>query len=665
MAVSDVLDPAEMPEEKPETTATFEEGFTLKTLIGAIFIALFMLPGGMYLGLVAGQGIGDAAEWVTIVLFAEVARRSYAPLKKQELYILFYIAASLTAVANAERGLAGGPFANLIWNAYFVNSSAAAPIASQIPHWAVPTGTSGAIVNRELWHPDWWSGWLSPLSLLVITELCGRLSWMGMGYALFRVTSDVEKLPFPYAPVAASGATALSEAGTESWRWSIFSTGAVVGLLFGFFYIAIPVITGTVLGSSFQLFPIPFADFTQSVEGFAPAAIVGLSFSLGNVLVGFVLPYDIVKGSAVASVLGMIIINPILYHFGLLPNYRRGSDALVTKLSSDMDFWLSVGIGLNIAVAILGIGLVLRAVRDHRRHVSEVKYSLAPPKGRGDVPIWIAIGAWLLSTGILIILCRVLVPNFPAWILLFFGLLWSPFNSYISARMIGITGRGISFPYLKEASIVASGYQKVDIWYAPVPLADHGGVAQRFREVELTGTKFTSILKAEAFMFPVVLLSSFLFWSFFWNTNALPNAAFPYAQRFWPIQAQGAAVWQQINIPHADGKANYVLSAIKPLYIAGGTVAGIVTYFLFNLFKLPLLFYYGFIGGLGLFPANTLPQFLGAWYGRKYMAKKYGEENWARYAPVLLAGFSCGTGLISLVSISIALIGKAVAKLPY
>jgi hypothetical protein len=103
MAVSDVLDPAEMPEEKPETTATFEEGFTLKTLIGAIFIALFMLPGGMYLGLVAGQGIGDAAEWVTIVLFAEVARRSYAPLKKQELYILFYIAASLTAVANAER----------------------------------------------------------------------------------------------------------------------------------------------------------------------------------------------------------------------------------------------------------------------------------------------------------------------------------------------------------------------------------------------------------------------------------------------------------------------------------------------------------------------------------------------------------------------------------
>ena len=104
---------SELPEEQnPDLRPpdTFEEGFTLKTMIGAIFIALFMLPGGIYLGLVAGQGVGEAAEWVTIVLFAEVARRSYSPMRKQEIYILFYIAASLTAVVNLERGLGGGPF---------------------------------------------------------------------------------------------------------------------------------------------------------------------------------------------------------------------------------------------------------------------------------------------------------------------------------------------------------------------------------------------------------------------------------------------------------------------------------------------------------------------------------------------------------------------------
>jgi hypothetical protein len=643
------------------STPVFLEGFTAKTVIGAIFIALFMLPGGIYLGLVAGQGVGDAAEWVTIVLFAEVARRSFNPLRKQEVYILFYIAASLTAVVSIERGLGGGPFSNLIWNAYFVGTPSAQPMIGNIPSWAVPHPSSPAIAARELWHADWWR----PILLLLLTDACGRLAWMGMGYALFRLTSDVEKLPFPYAPVAASGATALAEAGTESWRWSIFSTGAVVGLLFGLVYVALPVTTSILLGKSIEIFPIPFADYTTSIENLLPAAIVGLSFSLGNVLMGFVLPFEIVAGAMAASVFAQVIANPILYNAGLLPHYRFGSNAFVTKLTVDMDFWLSIGIGVNLAVAVLGIALVIRALRQARRVRSERRFSLAPPEGRGDVPIYVALLVWLASTMVLIIVCRILVPNFPVWILAFFGLIWSPLNSYISARMIGLTGRGVSFPYLKEASVVASGYQRIDIWYAPVPLADHGWAAQRFREVELTGTKFTSILKAEMLMFPLIMTASFLFWSFFWNSSALPSGAFPYAQKYWPIQAQMQAVMMQINVPAAHGEGAWFKEAIKPDYIGYGLVGGLATYGIFAVLKLPLLFFYGFAGGLGLFPANTIPQFLGAWVGRRHMAKRYGKENWYRYAPVLLAGFSCGTGLIAMVSISLALIAKAVQKLPY
>ncbi len=660
MAISDDLRPTTTEPDPPPEGPQFEEGLTLKTVLGAIFIALFMLPGGLYLGLVAGQGVGDAAEWVTIVLFAEVARRSYKPLRKQEIYVLFYIAASLTSVVNADRGLAGGPFASKIWDAYFRTSEAAAPFANQIPNWAVPAASSPGIVDRSLWHHDW----LIPIVLLVLTELLGRLSWMGLGYALFRVTSDVEKLPFPMAPVAASGATALSEAGSESWRWGMFSTGTVVGLMFGFLYIAVPVVTGVLFGHAFEIFPIPFADFTTRVETILPAAVVGLSFNLANVLTGFVLPFEIVSGAALASVLAMIVANPILARAGVLKHYSPGSDALMTKLTADMDFWLSVGIGVNVSVAIIGIFLVARTAMGARQHKREVKFSLAPPvRNRGDIPILVALGAWLFATVCYILICRLLVPNFPVWILLFFGLLWSPLNSYVSARMIGLTGRGVSFPYLKEGSIVASGYQRVDVWYAPIPLADHGAAAQRFREVELTGTRFTSIFKAEALMFCVLLPMSFLFWSFFWGGNPLPSAQFPFAQRFWPIQAQQSAVMMQINAGHSAG--NYFTQAIKPSLIAMGAAGGVVVYGLFSVLKLPLLFFYGFAGGLGLFPANTLPQLFGAWFGRRYMAKRYGEENWRRYAPVLLAGFACGTGLISMVSISLALVAKAVAKLPY
>jgi hypothetical protein len=639
----------------------FQEGFTFKTFLGALFIALFMLPGGMYLGLVAGQGVGDAAEWVTIVLFAEVARRSYQTLRRQEIYILYYIAASLTVVVNADRGLGGGPVANLVWNAYFATTPSAKAIAHQIPTWAVPRPESAAIVHRELWNQAWWT----PLLLLAITEFCGRLSWMGMGYALFRITSDIEKLPFPMAPVAASGATALSEAGTEGWRWGIFSTGAVVGMLFAIFYIALPVVSGVLTGHSFEIFPIPFADFTPSTETVLPAAVIGVSFSLGNVLTGFVLPFEIVAGAALASVLSMIVANPILYHFGLLPDYHFGANSFVAKLTVDMDFWLSIGIGVNIAVGILGIALVVKAFSEAGKHRRESRFSLSPPPGRGDVPIWIAIGAWLVATAVQVVLCRLLVPTFPVWILLVFGFLWSPLNSYISARMYGLSGRGVAFPYLKEASIVAARYPRVDVWYAPIPIADYGATAQRFREVELTGTKLTSLVKAEFAMFVLVSVASFGFWAFFWNSNALPSATFPYAQRFWPIQAQLQAVLQQINLPHGGGQTNWFLRAIRPDYIGYGTVGGLLCYGLFSFLKLPMLFFYGFAGGIGLFPANTAPQLLGAWFGRRYMSKRYGAENWARYAPVLLAGFSCGTGLVSLLAISLALLAKAVAKLPY
>src|SRR5215210_6196117 len=114
---------AALRQEQIETTGTdtqsvvFEEGFTFKTIIGVLFVAFIMLPGALYLGLVSGQSIGSAAEWVTIVLFAEVARRSFIPLKRQEIYVLFYVAATLTGL-NAALGVSGGPFGGLIWNGY-------------------------------------------------------------------------------------------------------------------------------------------------------------------------------------------------------------------------------------------------------------------------------------------------------------------------------------------------------------------------------------------------------------------------------------------------------------------------------------------------------------------------------------------------------------------
>ena len=58
-------------------------------------------------------------------------------------------------------------------------------------------------------------------------------------------------------------------------------------------------------------------------------------------------------------------------------------------------------------------------------------------------------------------------------------------------------------------------------------------------------------------------------------------------------------------------------------------------------------------------------QFAGALLGRYYFAKRFGESKWKAYAPILLAGYSCGMGLIGMTSIAVALISKAVSSVVF
>src|SRR4051812_46292182 len=177
--------------------AVFEEGFTGRTVVGALFVAFIMLPGAIYLGLVSGASLGSASEWVTIVLFAEVARRSFIPLKRQEIYVLFYIAAALSGL-NAALGVSGGPFGNLIWNGYLHVAPQATgtpvtihgevtTISRAIPAWAIPPESSSVWTQRTFLHTDW----LWPIVLLIIGSILDKISQITGGYALFRLTSDI------------------------------------------------------------------------------------------------------------------------------------------------------------------------------------------------------------------------------------------------------------------------------------------------------------------------------------------------------------------------------------------------------------------------------------------------------------------------------------------
>jgi len=640
----------------------FEDGFTIKTVIGALFIAFIMLPGAMYLGLVAGGTMGPAAQWVTIVLFAEVARRSFIPLKRQEIYILFYVAGGLSSVVLADKGISGGPFGYLIWNQYLVQSPLQQDIVKNIPRWVAPATGSESLIARTFLHHDW----LMPIGLLVMGEILGRFMWIGGGYALFRLTSDVERLPFPMAPIAAAGATALAEAGSkeESWRWNVFSTGAMIGIIYGFLYLFIPIFTGMFLSEPVELIPIMFFDLMPNTERILPAALTGISTDLGSLMIGFVLPFPILLGQFISSVICQIGINPILYHSGYLPKWRYGMGTIPTQIATQLDFWMSVGVGIGLAVAVIGLVTVFRTAAKMRRDSQHPTIRRTLPQGRGDWPLWLSIGAWLFAT-----ICYIVVSGWMLdwhrgmmfWII-FFGIIWTPVNSYVSARMIGLTGQGVGFPFIKEATIIKSGYKDMKIWFTPLPLHDLGIHAQRFREVELTGTKFTSVIKAEILMFLVLIPASFLFWSFFWHTSPIPSPQYPFAQRFWPQRATMESIWWTANRSGAD---NFLFEALKPKVIVGAGAAAFITYGICTLFKLPLMFFYGLAFGVGALPHSTIPALAGALLGRYYFAKRFGTTKWSLYAPVLLAGFSCGMGLCAMLGISLALISKSVSYLPF
>ncbi len=523
-----------------ETPDEFAEGFNAKTIVGALFVSIVMVPGNIYLELMIGGSIGAAAQWVTIILFIELAKRSFTVLKRQEIYLLYYVT---IALVNRE----SNAFEGLLWNQYFVQSPAVVQFGIQKAlgelWWFAPKANSEALIERTFLHADWF--W--PIALLVLGTIMGRIAWFSASYVLFRITSDYEKLPFPFAPIAAQGAMALAEesSGDITWRWRMFSVGAVIGLVWGMLYVAVPAISGAFMEQPVQLIPIPFVDFTQYTGYFLPATPLGFTLHLGPIFAGFLAPFWAVMGAFIGVVIHTIA-SPILHHYGFMPHWFMGMDTIQTHFVTGIDFWMSFGIGITFAITVIGFYQVWRGVRTARIEKTE-KGSWETPPGRGDFRIWICVVLFCIASLYTIVLSKILFPQLVTVTLLIFffifAFVYTPLISFVNARLDGLVGQNVSIPYIKQATIFLSGFRGIEIWFVDFGLDNYGAAAQRFREIELTGTSFRSILKAEIFMVPLVFLTSFMYWSYIWKLAPIPSDAYPYVQLFWPLNALQRCVW--------------------------------------------------------------------------------------------------------------------------
>ncbi len=633
----------------------FEEGFDWKTIVGAVFIGFLMMPGSMYLQLVIGTGIGPAARWVTIILFAEIAKRAYTELKQQEIFLLYYMAGAAMA----------SPFHGLLWNQYLVQSDAAKMLGltDLIPTWIAPGPDSESLVARTFFHRDW----LVPILLLVGSQIVQRIDHFGLGYALYRITSDVEKLPFPMAPVGALGTMALAESTEDrktGWKWRVFSIGGMIGLAFGAVYVLFPVVSGLVFTEPVRLIPIPWADFTRNTEEWLPAVATGIQFDLGLVFTGMVLPFWAVIGGLVGLAITFVA-NPILFHHGILHRWRQGMGTVETVFANNFDFYMSFGIGLGLAIGVIGVWQVARSLRKGGVGGAAYKALFDTNKARGDINFWVSVAIYVFSTLAYVGMCLFLVPQFPWMFFVLYGFVYTPVISYITARMEGIAGQFVSLPLVREASFIAGakffGYQGIEIWYAPIPIHNYGKATVDFREIELTGTSLRGIIKAEIVVFPVVMCASLLFSQFIWQLAPIPSASYPYAQELWHLQALNTLLMQTSTL---EGNSLF-FQALNGWYVTAGLGLGLVTYFLLMIFGLPVLLVYGIVRGLGQsVPHGLILEVVGALLGRYYFLKRYGKK-WRQYAPVLLAGFSCGMGLMGMFAMGATLILKSLGKLAY
>ena len=635
---------------------TFESGLTLKVFLGALFVGLLMMPGSIYLTLVAGQSGAGAAPWVAVILFTELARRSFTTARRQELYMLL----GLTGAAVGS----GLQYRGFIWYAYFIKTPQAESyeIASKIPFWVAPARESIAIAERSLLHWDW--KW--PIIIYLITKLLGTVRHLSAGYFLFRLTADLERLPYPMAPIEAQGATALAETTgkAETWRWRVFSVGSMAGLLWGFLYIGIPSLTGVMMTEPIQILKIPFIDFTPSVEGIAPSGVFALSTDFGQILTGFVLPFPVVMSEFLAAMGTQFILNPqILYRYEILHQWKPGLDVRATGIFNGLDFWISYTMGKSFSFALVGFAAsipMLLKVRSRRR--AGERGSLQAPPGRGDFPLWLMAVLWFVGMTTFVLLVHWMVPNFPWVFLIGFAFFYTPLHSYVSARTYGILGRDLfEIPYLHETTFVLSRYEEIDVWFVPLPDEEYGRGTQSWRVLELTGTTFTSKVAADLLIMPILLVSGVVVWHFIWKIAPIPSSQYPFAQTWWPIHATNECLWKTSL---RDGNSQ-MLQAIRGPYVVAGFTGSLAIYGLLWVAKLPSMWFYGIVGGIGGDPGMMVPRLIGAVIGRFYMIKKFGLKRWFMFNPVLAAGFTCGVGLVGMGTVAIALVSKAVIVKPF
>ena len=336
-----------------------------------------------------------------------------------------------------------------------------------------------------------------------------------------------------------------------------------------------------------------------------------------------------------------------------------------TMFVNNIDFYLSFGIGLTIAVSFSKLtisgsmtlkNLIFKPKKEDAIHQETFTQSIKEGwkilitnnKARGDFSIFGALAIYLASTFSWIVLGMFLIDGYPWMILVFYALVYTPMISYATAKLEGVCGQAVNIPYLKELTILLTGHKGADIWFAPMPIQNLGAETVGFRVLELTGTKIISQIKTLLLTMPIVVIASFFTSEILWRMAPVPSAAYPWTERMWELQLRGQCLMLTSTL---EGGSQF-LEAIHFPYALWGLVAGAVTFASLNMLGLPIMLVFGAVLGLNQgSPGAMFCSMAGAVVAKFYFKRKY-KDMWLKYMMVVMAGFGCGLGVTSMIAMS-------------
>lgn len=639
--------------------AELKEGLTSRTLLAMLFSSLVMMPALLWVYLSTGIAVGTiAAAYATMLIFGELGMIMMSPLSASEL-----------ATIRWGASIAAGYGAGFIFSVYMRKSPITKQfgIAEFIPTWVVPPEDSPAVINRVIWHPDWYL----PILISFLSMGMFLLASLSLSFIARELFLEVEKLPFPTGAVAAEIAISLS--GGASERYRIFSVSTILTAAYEGVRVLLPAVGVVLFGRELMLInPLHF-DFTLNIEPFLPGATFGVTTNPLVVGIGFIVPEIVVIWAVITTIAAYLVLPPILTRYapGLYP-YVPGRPMLMpgTILGAwyepMLKFWLSIGVGLLLAAAIIPTLLGARQVATAFRSF----FSLSGEAARrsGVLPGRVSLGIFVASMLAASFLAYALTPIGPHFLLaiILINLGYSFVNTIVGARSAGLTGGFYTIPYLNEVTFwlttpqpSPSNVMSYWVWFNPFIGQALGGASMciGYKAAQLTGTKPMSIAKAHilgVFMSSIVGL---IVAGMLWYVYDVPS-------RFMPAPSYPAdALLRSLFI------TRQFRGFFKADFILGGFAASTLFVLLPRLIPALSQFtgigmVFGVISGLMDMPSNSYGILLGYIF-KKLLERKMGREWSNKYMMTVAAGIWTGSSVIISLATSLRFIKEAISPTIY